>query len=111
MVAKRIVTLLAEGGEKPDAMVMSRRALHRHESVSQGALLLDGSEAVLCNLRCVAGRFRATGSRIWLGVKGLLCIPKDAQSPNFRLQNRDSERFISVDWSDEPRGCLKLICW
>ena len=44
MVAKRIVTLLGETGEKPDPLLMSRERYTAHESISQGALVLDGSE-------------------------------------------------------------------
>jgi len=39
-----VLTLLAETGEKPNALLMSRERYTSHESVSQGALSLDGSE-------------------------------------------------------------------
>jgi GTP pyrophosphokinase len=73
---------LAEGGEKPDAMVMSRERYTAHESVSQGALLLAAKRSQYTALCCRP--IPATAS-LWLfnGVKGLLCIPKDtAPSPN-----------------------------
>ncbi|MDB5744257.1 MAG: (p)ppGpp synthetase SpoT/RelA, partial [Polaromonas sp.] len=44
MIAKRIVSFLAENGEKPDALLMTRERYIPHESVSQGGLVLDGSE-------------------------------------------------------------------
>jgi guanosine-3',5'-bis(diphosphate) 3'-pyrophosphohydrolase len=38
------MTLLAELGEKPDALLLSRERFTAHENVSQGGLTLDGSE-------------------------------------------------------------------
>ncbi len=44
IVAKRLMALLAERGEKPDALMLSRERFTAHEAVSQGAVTLDGSE-------------------------------------------------------------------
>lgn len=44
MIAKRLVALLTESGEKPDALLLSRERYSAHETVSQGAVVLDGSE-------------------------------------------------------------------
>ena len=44
IVAKRLVVLLGELGQKPDALLMTRERFTAHEKVSQGAITLDGSE-------------------------------------------------------------------
>jgi guanosine-3',5'-bis(diphosphate) 3'-pyrophosphohydrolase len=47
IVAKRLVTMLGERGEKPDALLMTRERYTAHETVSQGAVSLDGSRKCL----------------------------------------------------------------
>ncbi len=44
IVAKRLVGLLSEIGEKPDPLLLSRERFTAHETVSQGSVLIDGSE-------------------------------------------------------------------
>ena len=44
IVAKRLVTMLSERGEKPDALLITRERYTAHENVSQGEVILDGSE-------------------------------------------------------------------
>ena len=38
------MTMLAERGEKPDALLITRERYTAHENVSQGEVTLDGSE-------------------------------------------------------------------
>ncbi|MBC7547588.1 MAG: bifunctional (p)ppGpp synthetase/guanosine-3',5'-bis(diphosphate) 3'-pyrophosphohydrolase [Polaromonas sp.] len=102
MVAKRIVTLLAEGGEKPDALVMSKERYTAHESVSQGALLLDGSEGGSVQFAPCCRPIPGDGILGYLGRGEGLVVHTDDCSVAKRLESRDSERFIAVDWSDEP---------
>jgi GTP pyrophosphokinase len=102
MVAKRIVAILAESGEKPNAVLMSQERYAAHESVSQGALVLDGSEGTTVHFaRCccpIPGDL-ITG---YLGRGEGLFVHTDDCAVVKRLQQRDSERFIAVDWADEP---------
>jgi GTP pyrophosphokinase len=102
MVAKRIVTLLAETGEKPDALTMSRERYSAHESVSQGALLLDGSEGATVQFAPCCRPIPGDGIVGYLGRGEGLAVHTDDCAVAKRLQHRDSERFIAVDWSDEP---------
>ena len=102
MIAKRIVAFLAENGEKPDAVLMSLERYVAHESVSQGALALDGSEGTTVQFaRCCCP---IPGDPIlgYLGRGEGLLVHTDDCPVAKRLQQRDSERFIAVDWSDEP---------
>jgi len=102
MIAKRIVTILAETGEKPDALTMSRERYTAHESVSQGALLLDGSEGTTVQFAPCCRPIPGDGIVGYLGRGEGLAVHTDDCAVAKRLQHRDSERFIAVDWSDEP---------
>jgi len=102
IVAKRIVTLLAETGEKPDALLMSRERYTAHESVSQGALVLDGSEGASVQFATCCRPIPGDGIVGYLGRGEGLFVHTDDCAVAKRLQQRDSERFIAVDWSDEP---------
>ena len=102
MIAKRIVTLLAETGEKPDVLLMSRERYGAHESVSQGALLLDGSEGASVQFAPCCRPIPGDGIVGYLGRGEGLFVHTDDCAVAKRLQYRDSERFIAVDWSDEP---------
>ena len=102
MIAKRIVKLLAETGEKPDALLMSRARFTAHESVSQGALLLDGSEGASVQFAKCCKPIPGDSIMGYLGRGEGLVVHTDDCTVAKRLVHRDSERFIAVDWSDEP---------
>ena len=102
MVAKRIVALLAEKGEKPDALLLSRERYTAHESVSQGSLVLDGSEGASVQYANCCKPIPGDGILGYLGRGEGLVVHTDDCAVAKRLQHRDSERFIAVDWSDEP---------
>ncbi|WP_295376889.1 bifunctional (p)ppGpp synthetase/guanosine-3',5'-bis(diphosphate) 3'-pyrophosphohydrolase [Pseudacidovorax intermedius] len=102
IVAKRLMTLLAERGEKPDALLMSRERFTAHENVSQGAVTLDGSEnsSVRFALCCRP----VPGDPIvgYLGHGEGLVVHTDACGVGQRLRHKDAERFFAVEWADEP---------
>lgn len=102
IIAKRIVSILAENGEKPNAVLMSRERYAPRESAIQGGLLLDGSEGATVKFaRCCCP---IPGDSIvgYLGRGEGLFVHTDDCPIAKRLQQRDSERFIAVNWSDEP---------
>ena len=103
MVAKRIVALLAEKGEKPDALLLSRERFTAHESVSQGALVLDGSEGGSVQYANCCKPIPGDDVLGYLGRGEGLVVHTDDCPVAKRLQHRDSERFIAVDWADEPQ--------
>jgi GTP pyrophosphokinase len=102
IIAKRIVKLLAETGEKPDALLMSRARFTAHEAVSQGSLLLDGSEGASVQFAKCCKPIPGDSIMGYLGRGEGLVVHTDDCAVAKRLVNRDSERFIAVDWSDEP---------
>jgi GTP pyrophosphokinase len=101
IVAKRLTALLAEIGQKPDALLMTRERFTAHESISQGAIILDGSEnASVVYSRCCRP---LPGDDVvgYLGRgEGLAVHTRDCATAR-KLEQKDSERFIGVEWSDE----------
>ena len=102
IVAKRLVQLLAETGERPDALLLTRERFTPNEASSQGFITIDGSEnASVLFAQCCRP---IPGDTIlgYLGRgEGLVVHINDCPVAK-KLKNKDSERFIGVDWSDEP---------
>lgn len=102
IVAKRLMTLLAERGEKPDALLISRERYTAHENVSQGAVVLDGSENASVQFASCCRPVPGDPIVGYLGRgEGLVVHTEDCAVAK-RLQHKDSERFIGVEWTDEP---------
>jgi GTP pyrophosphokinase len=102
IVAKRLVRLLADQGIRPDPLLLSRERFTAHETLSQGGVVVDGSD----NASVTYGQccHPVPGDTIvgYLGRgEGLVVHVQDCHVAQ-RLQHKDSERFIAVEWSDEP---------
>jgi GTP pyrophosphokinase len=101
IVAKRMAALLSEMGEKPDPLLMTRERFMANDTISQGAILLDGTEnASVVYAPCCRP---LPGDKIigYLGRGEGLAIHTANCSVGMKLQQKDSERFIGVEWSDE----------
>jgi GTP pyrophosphokinase len=106
IVAKRLVVLLSEMGAKPDALLLTRERYSSHERISQGAVILDGSETGSVQYaKCCRP---VPGDEIlgYLGRGEGLTVHHAQCSVASRLQYKDSERFIAVAWADE---CTRLF--
>jgi GTP diphosphokinase / guanosine-3',5'-bis(diphosphate) 3'-diphosphatase len=102
IVAKRLATLLAETGEKPDALTLTRGRLMARESAVQGAVTVDGSENSSVQFAPCCRPVPGDSIVGYLGRgEGLVVHVEDCAVAR-KLLNKDSERFIGVDWSDEP---------
>ncbi|MBL8389072.1 MAG: bifunctional (p)ppGpp synthetase/guanosine-3',5'-bis(diphosphate) 3'-pyrophosphohydrolase [Hydrogenophaga sp.] len=104
MVGKKLAVLLSETGLKPDAVLISteRYAAGQNEAVSQGVVSLDGSEGLSVQYaRCCQP---IPGDRIvgYLGRGEGLIVHTDDCPTGQRLLARDGERFLQVEWADEP---------
>ena len=102
IVAKRLMMLLAELGEKPDALLLSLERFTAHEKVSQGAVTLDGSENSSVRYALCCRPIPGDPIVGYLGHGEGLVVHTEACGVGQRLRHRDSERFFEVDWSDEP---------
>ena len=102
MVAKRLVTLLAAQGIKPDALMLTRERYTAHENLSQGAVILDGAENVSIKYASCCRPIPGDNVVGYLGRGEGLVVHVDECAVARRLQHKDAERFITVAWSDEP---------
>ena len=102
IVAKRLVVLLAENGERPDALTLSRERFVAQESGPVRLLTLDGSENASVKFASCCRPLPGDAIVGYLGRgEGLVVHVADCQVAK-KLQHKDSERFIGVEWSDEP---------
>ncbi len=102
IVAKRTVTLLAELGEKPNALLMSKERFTAHESISQGAIVLDGSESATVQYAPCCRPLPGDAIVGYLGRGEGLIVHTAPCAVAQKLMQKDSERFITVEWADEP---------
>ena len=101
IVAKRLVHLLAETGERPDALVLTRERFTAHESATSGSITLDGSENASVQFAQCCRPIPGDSIVGYLGRgEGLVVHVQDCQVAK-KLQHKDSERFIAVEWADE----------
>lgn len=102
IVAKRLVRLLTDSGEKLDALLITRERYFTPEKISQGAITLDGSENASVQYASCCRPIPGDPILGYLGRgEGLTIHVRDCALVK-RLQNKDAERFITVEWSDEP---------
>ena len=102
IVAKRIAALLAELGEKPDPLLMTRERFMANDNLSQGAILLDGTENASVVYSTCCRPLPGDSILGYLGRGEGLAVHTADCSVGLKLQQKDSERFIGVEWSDEP---------
>ncbi|MCL1960823.1 MAG: bifunctional (p)ppGpp synthetase/guanosine-3',5'-bis(diphosphate) 3'-pyrophosphohydrolase [Desulfovibrionaceae bacterium] len=102
MVAKRMVTLLAAEGIKPDALLLTRERYTAHENLSQGAVILDGADNVSVKFATCCRPIPGDDVVGYLGRGEGLVVHVEDCSVARRLQHKDAERFVTVAWADEP---------
>jgi GTP pyrophosphokinase/guanosine-3',5'-bis(diphosphate) 3'-pyrophosphohydrolase len=101
-VAKRLTQMMGERGIKPDAVMLTMgRYAKDDNALSQGVVFVDGSEgASISFARCCRP---IPGDQIvgYLGRgEGLLVHTAECPTGK-RLFERDSERWMQVEWADE----------
>jgi GTP diphosphokinase / guanosine-3',5'-bis(diphosphate) 3'-diphosphatase len=102
IVAKRVVSLLADTGERPDALLLTKERFTTSDTSSLGSITLDGSENASVQFATCCRPIPGDPIVGYLGRgEGLVVHRHDCQVAR-KLQNKDAERFIGVDWSDEP---------
>jgi GTP diphosphokinase / guanosine-3',5'-bis(diphosphate) 3'-diphosphatase len=102
IVAKRLTKLLADSGEKPDALLLTRERFVAGENISQGSVSIDGSESTSVRFAHCCRPIPGDSIVGYLGRGEGLTIHTGDCLVAKKLHNKDSERFISVEWSDEP---------
>ena len=102
IVAKRLAQQMHERGARPDAvtLTMGRYAID-DAAPSQGAVFVDGSEGASVQLATCCRPIPGDAIVGYLGRgEGLLVHTAECHTGK-RLFERDSERWIHVEWADE----------
>jgi guanosine-3',5'-bis(diphosphate) 3'-pyrophosphohydrolase len=102
IVAKRLLPLLIDSGEKPDALLLTRERYATTEAVAQGSVVLDGSENTSIRYATCCRPVPGDGIVGYLGRGEGLIVHADDCAVARKLKHKDGERFIGVEWSDEP---------
>ncbi|WKB54528.1 RelA/SpoT family protein [Eleftheria terrae] len=104
IVAKRLAKLMAEAGARPDALTLSMsRYLTDDNMPTQSMVTLDGSEGATVQMATCCRPIPGDSIVGYLGRgEGLVVHTSECQVGK-RLFQRDSERWIAVEWSEEPQ--------
>jgi GTP pyrophosphokinase len=108
IVAKRLATLLSDMGHKPDALLLSRERFTAHETVSQGGVTVDGSENASVQYPTCCRPVPGDTIVGYLGRGEGLVVHTDNCGVAQRLKHKDSERFIAVEWAEEPTRSFEV---
>jgi GTP diphosphokinase / guanosine-3',5'-bis(diphosphate) 3'-diphosphatase len=103
IVAKRLAQMLAEQGTKPDAVTLTLGRFATDDSAPrQGVVFIDGSQDATVQLAPCCRPIPGDDIVGYLGKgEGLLVHTAECRTGR-RLFERDSERWMHVEWSEEP---------
>ncbi|MGH8797393.1 MAG: RelA/SpoT family protein, partial [Caldimonas sp.] len=103
IVATRLARLMAEGGSHPDplTLTMGRYAVD-DAAPSQGLVLIDGSEGASVQLASCCRPIPGDAIVGNLGRGEGLTVHTVECSVGKRLFERDSERWMGVEWAEQP---------
>ena len=102
IVAKRLAHLMVEQGAKPDAVTLTLGRYGLEDGMStQGVVFIDGSEGASVQLAPCCRPIPGDDIVGYLGRgEGLLVHTAECHTGR-RLFERDSERWIQVEWADD----------
>jgi guanosine-3',5'-bis(diphosphate) 3'-pyrophosphohydrolase len=100
IVAKRLAQLLADRGKRPDAVTLTMGRYADSEAHSgQNVVEIDGSEGASVQLANCCRPIPGDEVAGYFGGEGLTVHTTDC-SISRRLHDRDSERWMDVDWAE-----------
>ena len=103
IVAKRLARLMAERGMRPDALTLTMGRYGSDDAApSQGMVVIDGAEGASVQLANCCRPIPGDAIVGYLGRGEGLVVHTAECSVGKRLFGRDSERWIAVDWAEEP---------
>ena len=103
IVAKRLAQMMAERGQRPDAVALTLGRFAPDDSAPmQGAVFIDGSHDTTVNLATCCRPIPGDAIVGYLGRgEGLLVHTAECRVGR-KLYDRDSERWLHVEWAEEP---------
>jgi GTP pyrophosphokinase/guanosine-3',5'-bis(diphosphate) 3'-pyrophosphohydrolase len=103
IVAKRLARLLAERGARPDAVTLSLgRYAHDDAEPAQGLVTIDGTEGASVQMAPCCRPIPFDVIVGYLGRGEGLVVHTAECTIGKRLYERDSERWMKVDWAEQP---------
>ncbi len=103
IVAKRLAQALGERGIRPDAVTLTMgRYAADDAATTQGVVFVDGSEGASVQLAPCCRPIPGDQIVGYLGRGEGLLVHTAECATGRRLFERDSERWIQVEWADEP---------
>ncbi len=109
MVAKRLAQIMAEQGERPDALTLTLGRFAASEAPAMAAVTIDGSEGATVQLAACCCPVPGDPIAGYLGRGEGLVVHTQTCGTGKRLFERDSERWIDVSWSEEPTRLFETV--
>ena len=101
IVAKKMARMLAEQGERPDAVLLSYGRFAADNATAQGQVTLDGSEGASVRLAPCCRPIPGDDVKGYLGRGEGLIVHTSECAIGRRLFQRDPEHWIAVNWAEE----------
>jgi len=103
IVAKRLARMMAEMGTRPDALTLTMGRYATDDAApAQGMVLIDGSEGASIQLAPCCRPIPGDAIVGYLGRGEGLTVHTAECSVGKRLFERDSERWMTVEWAEQP---------
>jgi len=102
IVAKRLVLLLADMGQRPDAVLLTQQRFAAADAHGMGTITLDGSENASVKFATCCRPIPGDEVVGYLGRGEGLAVHAAHCAVAKKLLHKDRERFMGVEWSDEP---------
>jgi GTP pyrophosphokinase len=102
IVAKRLVLLLADMGQRPDAVLLTQQRFSASDAHGMGTITLDGSENASVKFATCCRPIPGDEVVGYLGRGEGLAVHATHCAIAKKLLHKDRERFMGVEWSDEP---------
>jgi GTP pyrophosphokinase/guanosine-3',5'-bis(diphosphate) 3'-pyrophosphohydrolase len=102
IVAKRLARLMAERGDRPDALTLTMGRFADDTTPAQGTVVIDGDQTATRQLAMCCRPIPGDAIVGYLGRGEGLVVHTAECGVARRLFERDSDQWITVEWSESP---------
>ncbi|MDH1336875.1 bifunctional (p)ppGpp synthetase/guanosine-3',5'-bis(diphosphate) 3'-pyrophosphohydrolase [Comamonas thiooxydans] len=100
LVAARMTAFMTKQGVRPDALLITQERFNTHNRPFQGAVTLNGDESSSVYYSHCCRPVPGDPILGYLGGQGLVVHHAHCNNA-IKLREKDADRFITVDWSDD----------